>query len=110
MKPRRSAEGADTPGAAGDFGIQRDASPALPYGSLCGFSDRPISAALMWLLDSWLEPDRRDGCNVFYRVIEPRIFDVLKAVEQMLAPQQLSRRDRPAVSCSCPKCSAVTGS
>jgi len=30
------------------------------------------------------------------------LFDVLKAVEQMLAPQQVIRGYRPVVSCSCP--------
>ena len=75
-----------------------------------GFRQAYISQQLMVLREAGLIQDRRDGWNVFYRVSEPRIFDVLKAVEQMLAPQQVIRGDRPTVSCSCPKCSAGTGS
>lgn len=75
-----------------------------------GFRQAYISQQLMVLREAGLIQDRRDGWNVFYRVSEPRIFDVLKAVEQMLAPQQVIRGDRPVVSCSCPKCSAGTGS
>ena len=75
-----------------------------------GFRQAYISQQLMVLREAGLIQDRRDGWNVFYRVSEPRIFDVLKAVEQLLAPQQVSRGDRQAVSCSCPKCSAGTGS
>jgi DNA-binding transcriptional ArsR family regulator len=75
-----------------------------------GFRQAYISQQLMVLREAGLIQDRRDGWNVFYRVSEPRIFEVLKAVDQMLAPQQVSRGERPAVSCSCPKCSAGTGS
>jgi hypothetical protein len=52
-----------------------------------GFRQAYISQQLMVLREAGLIQDRRDGWNVFYHVSEPRIFDVLKAVEQMLAPQ-----------------------
>jgi DNA-binding transcriptional ArsR family regulator len=71
-----------------------------------GFRQAYISQQLMVLREAGLIQDRRDGWNVFYRVTEPRIFDVLKAVNQMLAPESASHQDRPAVTCSCPKCSA----
>jgi DNA-binding transcriptional ArsR family regulator len=71
-----------------------------------GFRQAYISQQLMVLREAGLIQDRRDGWNVFYRVTEPRIFDVLKAVNQMLAPESASHQDLPAVTCSCPKCSA----
>lgn len=72
-----------------------------------GFRQAYISQQLMVLREAGLIQDRRDGWNVFYHVTEPRIFDVLKAVEQMLAPEHNTRVERPAVSCACPKCSAA---
>lgn len=75
-----------------------------------GFRQAYISQQLMVLREAGLIQDRRDGWNVFYRVSEPRIFDVLEAVEQMLPPPQVIGGARPAVSCSCPKCSAGSGS
>jgi DNA-binding transcriptional ArsR family regulator len=75
-----------------------------------GFRQAYISQQLMVLREAGLIQDRRDGWNVFYHVSEPRIFDILKAVEQMLGLEPGSRADRPAVSCSCPKCSAGSGS
>ena len=72
-----------------------------------GFRQAYISQQLMVLRDAGLIQDRRDGWNVFYHVAEPRIFTVLSAVEQMIGPVSQPVELRPAVSCSCPKCSAV---
>lgn len=74
-----------------------------------GFRQAYISQQLMVLREAGLIQDRRDGWNVFYRVTEPRIFEVIKAVEQMLTPEQISRVEHAAISCSCPKCSAGSG-
>jgi DNA-binding transcriptional ArsR family regulator len=77
-----------------------------------GFRQAYISQQLMVLRDAGLVQDRRDGWNVYYRVVEPRIFEVLAAVERILNPEQeLSSDDAPAslqseVTCNCPKCSA----
>lgn len=75
-----------------------------------GFRQSYISQQLSVLREAGLIQDRRDGWNVFYRVIEPRIFEVIKAVEQMIAPERISREERPDVSCSCPKCTTGTES
>lgn len=72
-----------------------------------GYRQAYISQQLMVLREAGLIQDRREGWNVFYRVVEPRIFGVLSAVQQItgnesdLAPKPLT------VACSCPKCSAV---
>ncbi len=70
-----------------------------------GYRQAYISQQLMVLREAGLIQDRRDGWNVFYRVAEPRIFDVLKAVESIL-PAPAAPADTHAVSCTCPKCSA----
>lgn len=74
-----------------------------------GLRQSYISQQLSVLREAGLIQDRRDGWNVFYHVAEPRIFDVLKAVEQMISPEPVSQDERPAVSCSCPKCSPGSG-
>lgn len=71
-----------------------------------GLRQAYISQQLMVLREAGLIQDRRDGWNVFYRVTEPRIFAVLTAVEQIIAPENANSSDRPAVVCPCPKCSA----
>jgi DNA-binding transcriptional ArsR family regulator len=75
-----------------------------------GFRQAYISQQLSVLREAGLIQDRRDGWNIFYHVAEPRIYDVLKAVDQLLAPEPVSKLERPDVTCSCPKCSAGTAS
>ena len=70
-----------------------------------GLRQAYISQQLMVLREAGLIQDRRDGWNVFYRVTEPRIFAVLTAVEQIIAPENANSLHRPAVVCPCPKCS-----
>lgn len=67
-----------------------------------GYRQAYISQQLMVLREAGLIADRRDGWNVFYRVVEPRIYTVLAAVEQLVGPSQ--RPSSTPVSCPCPKC------
>lgn len=72
-----------------------------------GLRQAYISQQLMVLREAGLIQDRRDGWNVFYRVAEPRIFAVLSAVEQIVAPEIANSTHRPAIVCPCPKCCAA---
>ncbi len=74
-----------------------------------GFRQAYISQQLMVLREAGLIQDRRDGWNVFYQVSEPRVFDVLSAVEQIVPVKREPLSERPAVACPCPKCSALRG-
>jgi DNA-binding transcriptional ArsR family regulator len=69
-----------------------------------GLRQAYISQQLMVLREAGLIQDRRDGWNVFYRVTEPRIFAVLTAVQQIVAPENANALPHPAVDCPCPKC------
>lgn len=73
-----------------------------------GYRQAYISQQLMVLREAGLIQDRRDGWNVFYHVVEPRIFDVLTAVAQMLPTSVFAQAKDTAVHCVCPKCS-MTG-
>ena len=71
-----------------------------------GLRQAYISQQLMVLREAELIQDRRDGWNVFYRVTEPRIFEVLTALKQIIAPENVNDLQRPTVVCPCPKCNA----
>ncbi len=76
-----------------------------------GYRQAYISQQLMVLREAGIIQDRRDGWNVFYRVVEPRIFAILSAVEQIIPPEQEAAREATAkshaVACPCPKCNAA---
>jgi DNA-binding transcriptional ArsR family regulator len=70
-----------------------------------------VSQQLMVLREAGLVIDRRDGWNIFYRVIRPEVYAVLDAARSMVGERPpeapafiLLRR---SVACPCPKCQAV---
>lgn len=69
-----------------------------------GFRQAYISQQLSVLRDAGLVQDRRDGWNIFYRVVDSRIYDVLKAVRQITG-QDESKLRKTNVTCLCPTCS-----
>jgi ArsR family transcriptional regulator len=71
-----------------------------------GFRQAYISQQLMVLREAGLIQDRRDGWNVFYRVVDPRVFTVLDAVEQMVEIKGDASCKRTDVVCPCPQCSS----
>lgn len=71
-----------------------------------GYRQAYISQHLTVLRDAGLVEDRREGWNIYYRVIEPRVFtliDLARLMEGM--PTALTPRI-PASACPCPKCAA----
>src|SRR5512141_104226 len=48
--------------------------------AMLGLRQASISQQLMVLRDAGLVTVRRDGLNVYYRVVKPRLFEVLDAV------------------------------
>ncbi|MEI7845448.1 MAG: metalloregulator ArsR/SmtB family transcription factor [Chloroflexota bacterium] len=69
-----------------------------------GFRQSYISQQLMALREAGLVDDRRDGLNIFYRVIRPEVFGVLDAMRQVTGVQSLAARPAPN-TCNCPHCS-----
>jgi ArsR family transcriptional regulator len=72
-----------------------------------------ISQHLMVLRDAGLVTDRRDGWNIFYRVVQPEIFRVVDAMntfsgaesEPFHAAHRAAKSSESRKHCSCPKCS-----
>ena len=69
------------------------------------FRQAYISQQLSVLREAGLIQDRRDGWNIFYRVTDQRIYDVIDAVRLMTGQSALEPRKRN-VFCTCPHCSA----
>jgi DNA-binding transcriptional ArsR family regulator len=67
-----------------------------------------ISQHLMLLRDAGLVSDRRDGWNIFYRVIRPEIYEVLDSMNALCgeSPGNLLALEIRAhkEACPCPKC------
>ena len=69
-----------------------------------------ISQQLMILKDAGLVEARRDGLNLYYRVIKPEIFKLLDTLITVtgLTPK-LPKHKHANTECPCPKCNAKTG-
>jgi DNA-binding transcriptional ArsR family regulator len=66
-----------------------------------------ISQQLAVLRAAGLIQDRRDGWNVFYRVIAPDIYLILDAAQKMTG-QTFMPHLKEGVNCPCPHCSTKT--
>jgi DNA-binding transcriptional ArsR family regulator len=65
-----------------------------------------ISQQLAVLREAGIIADRRDGWNIFYRVINPQIYDLLDAVNRLtgaVIPEAINSK----VICTCPQCNPV---
>jgi len=71
--------------------------------AVLGYRQAYISQQLMVLRDAGLLQDRREGWNVYYRVIRPEIFSVLDTVRQMTG-MPAAKLVRTSVACTCPNC------
>jgi ArsR family transcriptional regulator len=65
-----------------------------------------ISQQLMVLRDAGLVEDERQGLNIYYRVVDPRVFEVIDMVRAMCG-EEVQRPVSTEVACPCPQCNAV---
>jgi DNA-binding transcriptional ArsR family regulator len=77
-----------------------------------GLRQAYISQQLMILREAGLVQDRRDGLNIFYRVVESKIFEVLDAMRSITGaaksmPPGAFAREIGNSACDCPKCTAA---
>ena len=83
--------------------------------AVLGLRQAYISQQLMVLRDAELVQDRRDGWNIFYRVVNPQIYAVIddaRAVhghEDGISPAELAALDVSSTF-TCTKCSGTAGS
>jgi ArsR family transcriptional regulator len=73
-----------------------------------GYRQAYISQQLSVLREAGLVADRRDGWNIYYRVIQPQVFVVLDAAQPLSSdPKSKRHTARRAVECPCPQCNSV---
>lgn len=77
-----------------------------------GYRQAYISQQLAVLREAGLVEDRREGWNIFYRVSEPAIYEVIAAIchlagETGVTGSRSSGRGKAGLACPCPKCNPV---
>lgn len=73
-----------------------------------GLRQASISQQLMILREAGIVDFRRDGLNMYYRVVKPRVFAVLDAVYAVSArPRTAPVHKHAGGDCPCPKCNAA---
>jgi ArsR family transcriptional regulator len=68
-----------------------------------------ISQQLMVLREAGVVEVRRDGLNMYYRVVNPGIFTILDAAYEATGkdrPRLVHKHGKGKDSCPCPKCNA----
>ena len=65
-----------------------------------------VSQQLMFLRQAGLIEDRKDGLRVYYRVTDPRVFDILDAANTLAGSKDITTEARTLAACPCPKCEA----
>ncbi|HEY4693131.1 MAG TPA: metalloregulator ArsR/SmtB family transcription factor [Bellilinea sp.] len=70
-----------------------------------GLRQATISQQLAVLRDAGIIQDRRDGWNIYYRVVNPQIFAVVDAARTFTAVP-IADTAKPPVTCPCPHCAA----
>ncbi len=74
-----------------------------------GYRQAYISQHLAVLKEAGVIEDRRDGWNVFYRVVTPDVFTLLEAAAQITHAHPGADKAQ-ARNCPCPKCSPAASS
>jgi len=80
--------------------------------TVLGYRQAYISQQLMILRDAGLVTTRRDGRNVFYRLTDLRLLEVIRQVALLVeADDILKRFERPVFvkHCGCPHCAEAAG-
>ncbi|MEW5718332.1 MAG: metalloregulator ArsR/SmtB family transcription factor [Chloroflexota bacterium] len=65
-----------------------------------------VSQQLMFLRQAGLIEDRKDGLRVYYRVKDPRVFEILDAANALAGVKAIAAEARTLAACPCPKCEA----
>jgi len=73
--------------------------------AMLGIRQASLSQQLMILRQEGLVRVRRDGLNIFYRVVKPQIFEVLDAISDATGkPKTAITHRHSTAQCPCPTC------
>lgn len=68
-----------------------------------GYRQSYISQQLSYLREAGIIQDRRDGWNIFYRVVTPEIYQILDAASVLSNDVGIENKVN-IVRCECPRC------
>jgi DNA-binding transcriptional ArsR family regulator len=74
--------------------------------AMLGLRQAYIPQHLMVLREAGVVADRRDGWNMYYRVIKPEVFAVLDAMVALTGSHVKIVHQHSNKECPCPKCNA----
>jgi ArsR family transcriptional regulator len=74
--------------------------------AVLGFRQAYLSQQLAVLREIGIIQDRRDGWNIFYRVIMPEVFQLLDLARKMVGDPSGVHPAPSLKDCHCPKCAA----
>ncbi|MEZ0397422.1 MAG: metalloregulator ArsR/SmtB family transcription factor [Anaerolineales bacterium] len=77
--------------------------------ALFGWRQAYLSQQLMVLRAAGLAADRREGWNVYYRVIRPEVYAVLDALRQAVPAEAPLDLPTFVSACTCPRCQEKSG-
>jgi ArsR family transcriptional regulator len=63
-----------------------------------------VSQQLMFLRQAEVIEDRKDGLRVYYRVKDPRVFEVLDIIYALVGAKGTPSETERIAACPCPKC------
>ncbi len=63
-----------------------------------------VSQQLMFLRQAGLIEDRKKGSRIYYRIKDPRVFDVLDAANALAGVNEIRAEPKSIAACPCPKC------
>lgn len=78
--------------------------------AVLGYRQAYISQHLAVLRDAGVIQDRRDGWNVYYRVVTPEVFTLLDTAFHLTGEKNLDEKHKTPKknkACPCPKCNPV---
>jgi DNA-binding transcriptional ArsR family regulator len=76
--------------------------------AVLGFRQAYISQQLSVLREAGLVQDRREGWNIFYRVVEPRVYALLDKAAEITGAEVSAGTQEAEESCQCPRCCQVS--
>ncbi len=78
--------------------------------AMLGLRQSSISQQLMVLREARLVEVRRDGNNMYYRIVKPGVFAILDAVYAATGKPKTVKHRHAKDECPCPKCDAAAKS
>ncbi|HEX9334047.1 MAG TPA: metalloregulator ArsR/SmtB family transcription factor [Anaerolineales bacterium] len=73
--------------------------------AMLGMRQAYISQQLIILKQAGLLESRRDGLNLYYRVIKPEVFNILDTLQSVTGvTTKLPKHKHAKANCPCPKC------